>query len=140
MSGNQKEILAVLTPLTDEKYYRIVPATKEQIQSFKARASEKGVPQSVVDELTDLYMVADNFWYDTVIGFHSCTDEMIFEWWSKKELWLGQRDMDTLRWKDGKWCLGSAGRLSYSEGDECDTLIGLIRRCIKDIDKFNNRN
>lgn len=139
-SENQEKIVALLSPLSDGKFCRMEPAGKEQIQLFKERANEKQVPQEAVDQLIDLYLVADNFCYDMILGFHSCTDDIIFEWWAKQEIWLGQRDMNTLRWKDGKWCLGTASTTSYSKEYECDTLIELIKRCVRDIAEFNNKN
>jgi hypothetical protein len=137
---NQEKIISLLSRVSDEQYYKIKPATNEQIQSFKTKAIERQVGQEVIDQLVELYETADNFCCEIVMGFHSCTDDMIYEWWDEKELWLGQRDFNTLRWANGKFCLGDAGNISYSSDYECDTLVGLIECCIREIENANDYN
>lgn len=115
----------------------IVPATNEQIETFREKCQEFGVDSIVVEQLVDFYSIANNFMYEVVFGFHSCTDELIFEWWEDGELWLGQRDFNTLRWADGKFCLGDAGSISYSQENEYDSLVDLIKGCIKEINELD---
>lgn len=134
MNEDQVKLKLLLTNLIDDdSYYPIKPATKEQIDLFTNRATENKIELNVVKQLVDLYSVADSFYYEIVIGFHSCDDLTIFEWWNEKELWLGQRDFNTLRWVDGKFCLGDASSISFSDEYKFDTLIELIEGCIKDI-------
>jgi hypothetical protein len=138
VNKNQEQILNHLSKLSDGQYYKIAPATPDKIEIFRKRATEKGIDKQVIAELIDLYEIADNFYCEIVIGFHSCTDEMIFEWWSEKELWLGQRDFNTLRWTNGKFCLGDASSISYSDDCESDNLVGLLECCMREIENANN--
>ena len=138
MNSDQLKIKSLFTNLVDGTDCQIKPATKQQIDIFIQRATDKKVDLKVIKQLVDLYEVADFFYYEIIIGFHHCDDLTIFEWWDDKELWLGQRDFNTLRWKDGKFCLGDESNISFSSDCEFDTLIGLIEGCIRDIDKANN--
>jgi hypothetical protein len=138
VTENQEKILSLLSRFSDGECYKIQPATKAQIQHFKTKAIERQVGHEVIDQLVELYEIADNFYCEIVLGFHSCTDDTIFEWWNENELWLGQRDFNTLRWANGKFCLGDAGSISYSVDCECDTLVGLIECCIKEIENAEN--
>jgi hypothetical protein len=156
MNSDQQTIKSLLTTLIAGQVrltssipgeaYEILPATGEQINLFKKRASDKRVPQNVIDQLVDLYKVADNFYYEIVLSFHNCIDQAIFEWWTDKELWLGQRDFYTLRWTNNKFCLGEASTISFSKEHEYETLIGLIEGCLKEIkaaddyDKLDNHD
>lgn len=138
MNKNQEQILNLLSKLSDGQYYKIEPAKPDKIEVFKKRATERGVDKQVIDELIDFYEVADNFYYEIVVGFHSCTDEIIFEWWNEKELWLGQRDFNTLRWANGKFCLGDASSISYSDDYEAKSIVGLLECCMREIENANN--
>jgi len=82
-----------------------------------------------------LYHVANGFCYEIILAFHTCDDDIIYEWWEEKELWLGQRDFYTLSWVNGKFCLGDASNISFSEKYEYDTLLELIAGCIADIEE-----
>jgi hypothetical protein len=138
VTETQEKILNLLSRFSDGEYYKIQPATKEQILHFKIKAIERQVDQEVIDQLVELYEIADNFHCEIVLGFHSCADDILFEWWGEKELWLGQRDFNTLRWVSGKFCLGDAGSISYSEDYEYDTLVGLIECCVREIENAND--
>ena len=138
VNKNQEQIQDLLSRLSDGQHYKIEPATPDKIETFRKRATERGVEKFVIDELVDLYQIADNFYSEIVIGFHTCTDEVIFDWWSEKELWLGQRDFNTLRWADGKFCLGDASNISYSTDYESDNLVGLLRCCLREIENGKN--
>lgn len=144
MENNHSIIESILTDLVKgNAYYPITPASKEDINLFVAQANHLGVDSIVIEQLVSLYKVADSFTYEIIIQFHSCNGSIIFEWWDNHELWLGQRDFYTLRWADGKYCLGDASNSSFSEEYEFDTLIELIKGCIKEIndaDYFNNEN
>ncbi|MEP6262827.1 MAG: hypothetical protein ABJ092_14720 [Gillisia sp.] len=140
MNKNQENILKLLSKLSDGQYYKIEPAGPEKIKIFKEKSTAKGVDAKVIDQLVDLYEVADGFYSDIVIGFHGCTEDILFEWWDEKELWLGQRDFNTLRWANGKFCLGDASSISYSDDYESDSLIGLIEICMKEIENADNQD
>ncbi|WP_299008700.1 hypothetical protein [uncultured Tenacibaculum sp.] len=85
----------------------------------------------------NLYIAANNFKYEVILGFHSCTDDIIFEWWEDSELWLGQNDCNTLRWVNGKFCLGDASNISYTKNYEYPSLLALIKGCIDEINELN---
>jgi hypothetical protein len=130
MTPNQLQILKLLEELPDSSDFELVPATSLQINVFKERALTKNVPENVIAELVELYEVADGYVNYMVIGFFNCDDETIFEWWDDyQELWIGQRDFNTLRWANGKFCLGDASSISYDESYESPTLVGLIEIC-----------
>ena len=133
MNERQSEILRLLKSLPEEQSDGIFPAKNEQIESFKKTAKAKNVPDSVVEELSDLYTVADSYAFNVILGFHTCTDAVLFEWWGDNILWIGQRDFNTLRWANNKYCLGDAGSISYSEENEYDSLVELIEGCVKEI-------
>lgn len=138
MTERQRTISTLLHSLPPEYTTGITPATPEQIEAFRRKALAREVPIPVIEQLCDLYSVADEFMYDVIMGFHPCTDDVLFEWWNHGELWMGQRDFNTLRWADGKFCLGDAGDISYSKADEFETLIGLIEGCIRQIRDLDN--
>lgn len=146
MYADQQKIKSILTSLIAKRdYLQLKPATHEQIEIFKNRAFERKVDSTVIEQLVDLYKVADFFYYEIVLGFHSCNDLDIFEWWDDKELWIGQRDFYTIRWANNKFCLGEPSTISFSEEYEFDTLIQLIEDCIEkeikvaeDYNKLNN--
>jgi hypothetical protein len=137
MTPDQEKIKSLLTNSLAARDYVIEPATKEQISIFTNRAVDNGVDAIVIKQLVDLYKVADYFYSEIIIGFYHCDDPTIFNWWDDKELWLGQRDFNTLRWFEGKFCLGDASTISFSDEYKFDTLIELIEGCIKDIDAAN---
>jgi len=89
-------------------------------------AFEKGLENKLIEELIEFYKIANEYHHDSTFGFHSCDDIILFEWWSDRELWLSQMHMDTIRWKDGKFCLGDAGSSSYSKDYVFDSLSDLI--------------
>ena len=86
-----------------------------------------------VEELIEFYKIANEYDYDSIFGFHSCDDIILFKWWNDSELWLSQKHMDTIRWKDAKFCLGDAGSVSYSKEFEFDSLLDLIEASAKEI-------
>ena len=140
MNSDQQKIKLLLSNLIAGQGFDLKPATKERIDLFTKRAINNGIDTKVIKQLVDLYEVADFFHYEIIIGFHRCDDLTIFEWWNDKELWLGQRDFNILRWTDGKFCLGDVGNISFSDECKFDTLIGLIEGCIRDIDEANNHD
>jgi len=133
---NSKKIKELLSNLENADDYKLQPATSEQIETFIKNATEKQVPKNVIAQLVELYEVADGYCYEITMAFHSCTDEIIFEFWDDdRTLWLGQRDYNALRWADGKFCLGDASNTSFGEEYEAETLIQLIEICIKYIEE-----
>lgn len=131
---NQRAIIEdILKQIPEEETYGIKPATDDQIQLFIQKAKQKGVKKEVIEELVNLYTVANEFTCENILAFHSCDNEIIYEWWEENVLWLGQRDFNTIRWMNDKYCLGSAGNYSNSEKDEYDTLEDLLKGCIKEM-------
>jgi hypothetical protein len=133
MNTNQQKIKELLQSLDNSNFTNMKPASKEEIEIFKTKAEAKGVKKAVIHQLCELYEIVDNYYFDVVIGFHPCSDDTIFELWEYNELWIGQRDFNTLRWANNKFCLGDAGSISYSSDNEYDTLIELIAGCIQEI-------
>lgn len=112
---------------------KIVPADENLLADFTRRAAERGVPDSVVEELVEFYRISNGTPCFDGFSLHRCDDEILFEWWeSDRELWLGQRDCDVLRWADGKFCLGDASNISYGEEYEFPTFVDLLKAAYKD--------
>jgi len=133
-----KNIWSFLDELPGDMTYGVLPATNIQLEVFRTNAKRYGVKDSVIEELLSLYQVANKLDFEVILGFHSCDDEIIFEWWNEGVLWLGQRDFNTIRWVNDKYCLGDAGDYSYSKKNEYDTLEELVRGCIEEIEDLND--
>ncbi len=133
MNPAQQTIKALLEAIVAKQpeYYSIRPASTLALATFELRASNQGVPPEVLQQLLDLYQVANAFSYEDCLGFFSCEDELIFEWWPRKELWLSLSHCDVIRWSAGKFCVGDASNVSYSSTDEYETLIDLLIGCSK---------
>jgi hypothetical protein len=131
MNATQQNISALLTGLVAERpdYYPIRPASELAIATFERRAIVRGVPTEVIQQLADFYQVANAFSYAFCLGFFSCDDKLIFEWWPREELWLSLGHSDVIRWAAGKFCVGDASNVSYSLADEYDTLLDLLVGC-----------
>ncbi|HMV79343.1 MAG TPA: hypothetical protein PL048_07885 [Leptospiraceae bacterium] len=134
MNSKQK-ILSVLDSLIGEDYeqYPIMPASEKQISIFRKRAESHGLEKKVTDELVSFYEIADGFNYEIVLGFHPCDDELIFEWWDEKTLWLGSRDFYVVRWVDGKYCLGDSSHPSFSKEFEFSSFVEFLDACVWEI-------
>lgn len=112
---------------------KIVPADENLLADFCRRAAERGLPDSVVGELVEFYRISNGTPCFDGFSLHRCDDEILFDWWEDyRELWLGQRDCDVLRWADGKFCLGDASNISYGEEYEFPTLVHLLEAAFKD--------
>lgn len=135
---NKQNTWTFLNDLPKDFTYGVKPATDEQIEIFKKKSIQLGVNENVIKELISLYRVANPLDFEIIMSFHPCEDEIIFEWWEDGVLWLGQRDFNTLRWVDGKFCLGDAGNYSYSKENEYDTLVNLVQGCIKEIRELDD--
>ena len=133
----KNEIKALLHALPEKNRSNTIPATQKELEIFKHKATFFGVNKIIIEELVNLYIVANNFKYEVILGFHSCTDDIIFEWWEDGELWLGQNDCNTLRWVNGKFCLGDASNISYTKNYEYPSLLALIKGCIDEINELN---
>ena len=118
---------------------QIEPATQQQIDVFTQKALANEVDDTAIGQLVELYEVANAFSYEMIISFHSCDDQILFEWWSRKQLWLGQRDFYTVRWANGKFCMGDASNVSFSEEESFDTLIEFMEYYAADIEKLNQQ-
>ena len=129
MSG-QKQIRILLEPLFFLFHKRFHPASEKCLAGFRVKALKLKIPDTAVEQLTDLYKVTNGVSILDEFTFHRCGDNELFEWWNKKkELWLGSREIDILRWKNGKFCLGDANTISYSAEYECQTLSELLVNC-----------
>ena len=110
----------------------MIPADKYAIDAFKECATDRGVPSDVIGQIVELYELTDGVPCIDGFDLHSCGDEIIFEFWNDKELWIAQNSMDMLRWANGKFCLGHAGDLSYGEEYEFDSLAELLEAAFSD--------
>ena len=138
MNRDQQKIKKLLAKLIEgEDYEEFKPSTKKQIAVFLKRAEENGVPDEVVRQLVDLYELANRFFRENFLGFFACDDLTIFEWWDENDrtLWLGLFDYYVTRWTNGKFCLGDASSVSFSNEYEFDTLAEFFEGCLKELKK-----
>ncbi|MDJ0365074.1 hypothetical protein QMK33_07910 [Hymenobacter sp. H14-R3] len=135
MTTNQQTIKVLLQEIASPNpaYYPLQPASQQALATFEQRAIARGVPTGVTQQLVAFYQVANAFFYDSCLGFFTCDDELIFEWWEAKELWLSLMHMDVIRWSGGKFCVGDASNVSYSPAHEHDTLLALLTGCRDEI-------
>ena len=106
------------------RIFEIIPATEEQIASFRKNCDEREVPEKIKEELTDYYRQNNSFF-----NYFTCDDVGIFEWWDDyRELWLGCIDMDVYRYstEKGKYTIGDAGDPSYGEEFEFDSIEEML--------------
>jgi hypothetical protein len=127
------DFVALLKPLFDLYEKAMKPASEASLDVFRARTAERNVPQDVVTQLADFYSVLDGVPCLDSLAIHCCDDLILFEWWDAQELWLGQRDLYTLRWSaaKGKFCIGDAANVSFSPDDEYDTFAAALRYMAK---------
>lgn len=116
MIDDAKKIIDLIKPLFQSYKIEIQPANKDVIIKFSKKLKSIGMPEKVINELTDFYSVT-NGRPCLDVNIFKTDDDIIFEWWkSQGALWLGQKDMDVLTWKDGQYQIGCTGNLVY--GDE----------------------
>ena len=107
---------------------KLVPATEEKLDSFKALCREYNVEQHIMDELVEYYKQANKFFT------HLCDDESLFEWWEddeQKAIWLGNVDDDSFVYDDHlhKYAIGVA---CCNEFGEYDTLMEMLEAYLKE--------
>jgi hypothetical protein len=126
MDGSEK-IKELLMPLFSGYDEKLVPADENLLSDFSKRALSRGVASQVVNELLEFYNVTNGVPCLDSFDFHRCDDDILFEWWDDRILWLAQRDFYTLRWLNNKYCLGDAGNNSFGIQFEFETLTGLLK-------------
>lgn len=117
--------------ITHDHCFDITPATEEELKSFKKNCQKHGVEGGVVAELIAFYRQSNS-----LFNYFTCDDEMIFEWWQdRKELWLGNLDMDTFRYSADrkKYGIGDASDFAYGEEYEFDILEEMIEAYLRGI-------
>ena len=128
------KIEELLKPLFLNYDKEMIPASEEQIMEFCRRAQERNIPTSAVEQLIRFYKITNGIPCLNGFDFHSGDDEILYEWWEGDgHLWLGSFNDDVLRWADGKFCLGDASNVSYSDKYEFFTLTELIEKVIEDM-------
>ena len=133
MAEKENQLKKLIEPLFIDSEKKLIPANEELIAKFRQQALKRNVFDAVIEQLIEFYQVSNGVPCLDSFDFHSCDDEIIFEWWeSDKVLWLGQRDCNILRWCSGKFCLGDASNVSYSEEYEFSTLTELIEKAFKE--------
>lgn len=124
----QERVTRLLLPLFGESGGEMQPATDEEIRVFLEKAQAAGVPLDAAGQLADFYRLTNGVPCLDSLSIHACDDELLYEWWQERELWLGTRDDDVLRWWGGKFCLGDASRPSYDAEYECASLVTLLEK------------
>ena len=126
---DQKQIKKLIEPLFFLFHKKLFPASEALLLNFQQQALKQNIPQTVVGQLTDFYQVTNGIPSLDSFTFHDCGDKHLFEWWNgKRELWLGRRDDDILRWKNNHFCLGDSTTVSYSDEYVFSTLRELFEK------------
>jgi hypothetical protein len=129
---DQKRVRDLLAPLFASYGQAMNPASEEALHWFVRAADGRGVPHGVVEQLSRFYRVTNGVPCLDGFDFHTCDDDVLFEWWDRQEVWLGQRDFYTLRWAAGKFCLGDAANVSFSAEHEYETLVELLEGALRE--------
>ena len=133
MAKKEEQLRKLLEPLFIDSDKDLIPANEELIAEFRQQAMKRNISDTVIEQLIEFYKISNGVPCLDSFDFHCCNDQILYEWWeSNKELWLGQRDCDILRWANGKFCLGDAGGVSYSEKYEFSSLIELLEKAFKE--------
>jgi hypothetical protein len=131
---DQEPIKKLLEPLFNLFRKNFLPASEELLAEFQRQTSKRNIPETVVEQLADFYKLTNGVPHIDRFTFHRCNDKNLFAWWSEhEELLLGYRDSDILRWKNNRFCIGNANRVSYSDECEFSTLSELFD---KSLDKW----
>jgi hypothetical protein len=109
MAINDSGIKELLSPLFVDYGKEMMPADEEMLRDFEQRARARGVPDSAIEELLGFYKITNGVPCLDGFDFHRCGDEILFKWWEDKELWLGSRDDNVLRWKNNGFYLEETG-------------------------------
>jgi hypothetical protein len=129
MNKHQQKLKEILKPFFEYHNQIMIPATESQLDLFKHNSFKKRVPFSVIQELMDFYQISNGVSLD--FNIFPCDEEVIFEWWDEKKLWLGQKDEHTLQWCKNKFCLGDACQVSLSPKYEYPSLVDLIEESLR---------
>ena len=129
----QEHIKKLIEPLFASHDEMIISADEATLNAFRDRAEKTGIPLGVIDQLAEFYKFTNGVPCLDGFDFHRCDDELVFEWWSNGELWLGQRNMDILRWTNGKFMLGDASNISYGREYEFTNLTELLEAAFADL-------
>ena len=128
----QERIKKLVVPLFANHDEMIISADEAMLNAFRGKAEQTGIPLVVINQLAEFYKLTNGVPCLDGFDFHRCDDEIVFEWRSNGELWLGQRNMDILRWTNGKFMLGDASNISYGIDYEFPTLIELLEAAFAD--------
>lgn len=128
MDEQQIHLLNLIKPLFKAYNVPIFPASKVQIENFRQKAKRKGVPQAAIDELVKFYEVSNGIPCLDSVVIHGTDDETLYDLWDDNELWIGQRDMDMIRWSNGAFHMGHAGDLNYGEEYIFKTLYEALKK------------
>ncbi|MCL2148854.1 MAG: glycerol-3-phosphate dehydrogenase/oxidase [Methanomassiliicoccaceae archaeon] len=129
--GAGDRIRELLAPLFEESGKEMRPADGAAVEALMRRLAKMGVPPEAAEQLADLYRVTDGVPCLDSLDIHACGDDILFEWEGEGvPLWIGQRDMDSLMWADGRFRLGDASGESYGEEYEFESLAGLLEAAL----------
>lgn len=128
----QRRIKKLLEPLFLDYGETMVFADEAMLEAFRDKTIKRGIPSNVINQLAEFYRLTNGVPCLDGFDFHRCDDEIIFEWWEDGELWLGQRDMDILRWANGVFSCGDASNTSYGKEYEFSTLVELLEAAFLD--------
>jgi len=133
---NNETVTHLITPLF-EMYNKVIkPASEANINKFAIKARKLFLPLDVVNELSNFYKITNGIPCLDGFDFHCCNDEILFEWWENKVIWLGQRDDYIITWYENKYCIGDASNVSFSKEYEFNNLEELLKKVVNDW--FNN--
>ncbi|MEL7004863.1 MAG: hypothetical protein AAFN93_19305 [Bacteroidota bacterium] len=134
LSSYDINLRSLLSPLFQDYGQSFIGASQDELEQFERTARDINVPQEAIEELKRFYRVLNGIdpSLDSLLIYQSGSS-MIYEFWqSQGQLWVGQRDMDMIIWKEGRFHLGCAGELNYGEDYVFENLLDLLMKGFRD--------
>jgi hypothetical protein len=123
MNNNKKSILKLIKPVFDIYHDEIAPAPIEKINELEKEFKIYGVPENVTTQILEFYSITNG----TPRGIAPIEEHVLFEFWEdEKELWLGQVDMDCIKWYNNEFHLGSASDINYGDEYTAPDIYGIL--------------
>jgi len=132
MKTYEEKLLELIKPLFDDFGYDIKGASDEQLLKFEEIAIRNHLPENAIIELKRFYKVTNGIPCLEVDIFEP-DNPLLYELWDlQKQLWIGQKDMDIISWKEGRFHIGGAGNLNYGKEYIFENLLDLLIKGFKD--------
>ena len=127
----KSQIEITLSPLFKDFEWIMSPASSEALVFFENTANEMGLDANLIKDLKGFYEVVDGI--DLDVSIFSCSSPELYEFWKDDALiWIGNRDMDLIKYKDGDYHVGSSSYLNYGAEYVFTSLLDLLKAMLKE--------